>query len=451
MLLCKSIIYLSLIGGQCAIAAADEQIQYRQLSTEHVLPNQEACLTAGQCLEQSQLLAIIGVVNFHVGAYETYGCFYNGDTAYFGFGGSDEDMASQEGLSGGNERIWCTKENDTNDTNEDIPENDVFVPSKPPPTTATNPRPSFRPVTTSPSKQPTVKPVSTSPSKQPTLKPITDSPTVKPITDSPTVKPVTDSPTAKPVTDSPTAKPVTDSPTVKPVTDSPTVKPVTDSPSKQPTPSPTDASAEDDNNKELIWLNEHNNRRQEHHESYGVSYEPLSWSSGLQDLAQTKANYHTSQCSLTDNNKSSYGKNSLMKLGGASLKPLTADATLKMWFDDTRVQNGYPDNGAMTQALWRSSDYVGCATAEGNGCAVAICYYARPGNCGMDASTRGVDGDWETKAYADTSACTPFCPPDGCIDTTLIDNRADDASISTRPTSSSPSTSSPSNKVRRSI
>ena len=226
--------------------------------------------------------------------------------------------------------------------------------------------------------------------------------------------------------------------------------------SEQPTLSPTDATPpENDNDDETNWLNEHNNRRQEHHENYGVQYKPLSWSSGLQTLAQTKADYHASVCSLIDTNKSDYGKNSIMKLGGSSLTP---EMALSQWFTESRIREGYPDNGAMTQVLWRASEYVGCATSDVDGCAIAICYYARPGNCGMDESTRGINGDWETKTYADTSLCTPFCPPEGC---TLMDNDVPTITTTTGSTTSSAidgqvstassSTSSPSNKVRRSM
>ena len=226
--------------------------------------------------------------------------------------------------------------------------------------------------------------------------------------------------------------------------------------SEQPTLSPTDASPpENDNDDETNWLNEHNNRRQEHHENYGVQYKPLSWSSGLQTLAKTKADYHASVCSLIDTNKSDYGKNSIMKLGGSSLTP---EVVLRQWFTESRIREGYPENGAMTQVLWRASEYVGCATSDVDGCAIAICYYARPGNCGMDESTRGINGDWETKTYADTSLCTPFCPPEGC---TLMDNDVPTIMTTTGSTTSSAidgqvstansSTSSPSNKVRRSM
>ena len=224
--------------------------------------------------------------------------------------------------------------------------------------------------------------------------------------------------------------------------------------SEQPTLSPTVAPPENDNDDETNWLNEHNNRRQEHHENYGVQYKPLSWSSGLQTLAQAKADYHASVCSLIDTNKSDYGKNSIMKLGGSSLTP---EVALSQWFTESRIREGYPDNGAMTQVLWRASEYVGCATSDVDGCAIAICYYARPGNCGMDESTRGINGDWETKTYADTSLCIPFCPPEGCalmnddVPITTTTGSTTSSAIDGQVSTASSSTSSPSNKVRRSM
>ena len=226
-----------------------------------------------------------------------------------------------------------------------------------------------------------------------------ESSTAAPTTEEPTVKATTSTPT-----DSPSVKATTSTPT-----NSPTAKEVTtSSPSRSPVelsdPFPVDEGIE--------WLYEHNTRREAYHTGYNVTYEPLVWSPGLKDLAQSKADENAAECSHVPPSED-YGVNSIMAVG-SSIEPLTAAWTVSKWFTKSRIREGYPDNGAMTQVVWRASEYVGCATAEGDGCAVAICYYARPGNCAMTEETYGSSGDWQTKTFADESACAPFCPPEGC-------------------------------------
>ena len=67
------------------------------------------CLSSDECLEQSQVLSIIGITNFTVGNYEPlYGCFFEGDTAYFGLNGTVDDMSeSTLSVFGERRRIWC--------------------------------------------------------------------------------------------------------------------------------------------------------------------------------------------------------------------------------------------------------------------------------------------------------------------------------------------------------
>ena len=130
----------------------------QQQSITNILPTtQTACTTPTSCLEQSQLLSIIGVTNFNVGSFTSYGCYYKGDTAYFGVGGTDVDM-SESPLPDGKTRIWCqAADNDgAGGGVNDVPVTDVPTSKptvKPPPTTLANPSPT--PTTKSPTDRPT--------------------------------------------------------------------------------------------------------------------------------------------------------------------------------------------------------------------------------------------------------------------------------------------------------
>ena len=88
----------------------------------------------------------------------------------------------------------------------------------------------------------------------------------------------------------------------------------------------------------------------------------------------------------------------------------------------------WPKNGHLTQVLWRSTKFVGCADAskpkQGGGmCHTQVCRYARPGNCNMNhfkkenASRDDAIRDdewWLEPMLADDSGCLPLCPPGGC-------------------------------------
>ncbi len=48
----------------------------------------------------------LGIGTYYVGDYTTKGCFYRGDTAYFGVGGTIQEKSKSD-LQGGKVRIWC--------------------------------------------------------------------------------------------------------------------------------------------------------------------------------------------------------------------------------------------------------------------------------------------------------------------------------------------------------
>ena len=99
-LLIQLICLLSLVNIRGSAAAAVN------IASQHTV-----CLTAEECYEQSKVLSIIGITSFSAGVHDgMYGCFFRGNTAYFGFGGSDEDM-SRTDLDG--IRIFCATSTST--------------------------------------------------------------------------------------------------------------------------------------------------------------------------------------------------------------------------------------------------------------------------------------------------------------------------------------------------
>ena len=63
-------------------------------------------------------------------------------------------------------------------------------------------------------------------------------------------------------------------------------------------------------------------------------------------------------------------------------QPRTPEEILVRWVDKEVNTN---EKAHLTQALWRSSKYLGCGTAtkahNGGNCHVQVCRYARPGKC----------------------------------------------------------------------
>lgn len=150
----------------------------------------------------------------------------------------------------------------------------------------------------------------------------------------------------------------------------------------------------------------------------------------------------------------SYGENLAGNYGSGSwgkLKP--PDVVVTRWVDK-EAAFGWHDNAHLTQALWRSTKYIGChdaATDWSNGkgakgvCHIQVCRYARTGmcfsihirvyrlhpvefrtnqshnyitmagNCNMGAYQK-YQGQWHwlTPMLMDKSPCPPECPPGGC-------------------------------------
>jgi len=161
--------------------------------------------------------------------------------------------------------------------------------------------------------------------------------------------------------------------------------------------------------RDVEWLASHNSRRRSWHKDNSVTYVPLRWSAALaveslvfaQHLADTDQFYH-------DPNRGPYGENLAWNSGDGERR--TVDGIVSGWVED-EVGMDYPDNGHLTQVLWRASTWVGCADAQNGDRFVQVCRYAVPGNCNMDKYAT-----WLEPMLQDASPCGNACHPDdgGC-------------------------------------
>lgn len=160
------------------------------------------------------------------------------------------------------------------------------------------------------------------------------------------------------------------------------------------------------------WIEAHNTRREKFHTANGKSVVKLKWSNSLADLAKTWAEENALQCKNRQGDDDGYGRNGVMRQGTTS--GLSPEWALANW--EAKKMLGFPDNGAITQAIWRPTQYVGCYTAvnKEKNCSAGVCYYAKPGNCNMGATygtTVAARNKWKERTFADDSLCTPELPP----------------------------------------
>jgi hypothetical protein len=164
------------------------------------------------------------------------------------------------------------------------------------------------------------------------------------------------------------------------------------------------------------WLTAHNTRRKEWHTRYGKSFVALVWNDKLANQATAYARELLSKCggtlvhgkyktkkiaaaallmcltcvcvysqihikSLFIIDKTPFGENMASNLGTGSWgQARTPEEILVRWVDKEVNTN---EKAHLTQALWRSSKFLGCGTAtkahNGGNCHVQVCRYARPG------------------------------------------------------------------------
>mmetsp|Transcript_20208 Transcript_20208/g.48568 ORF Transcript_20208/g.48568 Transcript_20208/m.48568 type:complete len:687 (+) Transcript_20208:1014-3074(+) len=162
------------------------------------------------------------------------------------------------------------------------------------------------------------------------------------------------------------------------------------------TTSPISLGGADLPKRDRDWLQSHNRRRQQWHQTYGKAYVPLKWSNGLKEASMTWAQYlaDTDQF-YHDPDIGSYGENIALNSGSGG--QVTTENILSRWVED-EAYDIYPFH--LTQVLWRATDWVGCADAQNGNRHVQVCRYSRPGNCNM-----GMYGTWQEPTFLDESPC----------------------------------------------
>jgi hypothetical protein len=185
--------------------------------------------------------------------------------------------------------------------------------------------------------------------------------------------------------------------------------------------------------RDALYLEAHNTRRKDWHTRYNKEYVHLKWSQGLKDSSMKYAIKLLDTC-LTDTPRHDpnnvYGENLARNKGSGSWGQEYHPDKILNRFVEREVGLPWARNGHLTNALWRATQYVGCAEAEKsyplknsrgieimNTCRVQVCRYAKPGNCSMGKfRTSAGKNDWLTAMLEDDSPCQPDCPPEGCFD-----------------------------------
>lgn len=168
------------------------------------------------------------------------------------------------------------------------------------------------------------------------------------------------------------------------------------------------------------WTDLHNEVRRHYHGKYGYSFINLVWSNDLAQSSQGYANVlASSPCDQYDHDPNNpYGEN--LAVMWESNDPSGENSRIKRvmdaWTYDEEIKNTalpYQEgSGHWTQAIWRATKYVGCATAfrSSESCHVFVCRYITPGNCARGVNT------WLADTMQDTTRCEPQCPPtEGCF------------------------------------
>lgn len=157
------------------------------------------------------------------------------------------------------------------------------------------------------------------------------------------------------------------------------------------------------------WLNKHNEARESFHTEKDVPFAPLVWSDSLAEAAAKRANDIAPTCGSGSATMDPWGENVGRTSFGVYDEALVSPDYVFDGWDN-------PEDHPLTfrQIMWRPTRYVGCASnitqmdSDGPFCHVAVCYYARPGNCNVNNET------WLNETLADYSKCGPPCPDEGC-------------------------------------
>ena len=175
------------------------------------------------------------------------------------------------------------------------------------------------------------------------------------------------------------------------------------------------------------WWWAHNYRRMDWHTRCTDHYcdknaRHLRWSSSLEAHARDYAGRLLDTCDETGikHDVTDQGENLAKNKGGGSWGALYPADNIVKRFVDNEEYWGWNANAHLTQAMWYSSRYVGCAESvktmsDGTTCRMQVCRYAKAGNCQMNAYQSSTGNRWMLPMMDDDSPCGPMCPPSGCV------------------------------------
>lgn len=139
--------------------------------------------------------------------------------------------------------------------------------------------------------------------------------------------------------------------------------------------------------REQAYLDAHNWRRKKYHADFNVDYVPLMWSRGLSQHAAAWAEKLLDDCDVVGVKHEpgvEQGENLAKNAGMGSWGQLyPVENIVRRWVEREETWE-WPHNAHFTQALWKTSNYVGCAEStkamsNGGTCHVQVCRYARSG------------------------------------------------------------------------
>jgi hypothetical protein len=213
------------------------------------------------------------------------------------------------------------------------------------------------------------------------------------------------------------------------------------------------------------YLISHNKRRKEWHTKYNTTYIPLTWDNSLKYTARNWGKKLLSNCGkgiCHDPDNIGYGENIAANIGSGNWGSMRTTEEVLHSFVEAEENLQPPENGHLTQVLWRSTKYEGCADVvkrmkKDTFCHIQVCRYARigeldevdetlnvttfvrlanviiveahlsnilhsvyyyfiryQGNCGLKAYESDEPDWWLEPMLANDTRCGPECPPSGC-------------------------------------
>jgi len=176
------------------------------------------------------------------------------------------------------------------------------------------------------------------------------------------------------------------------------------------------------------WWWAHDYRRRDWHtrcyqgKYCNKSYRHLKWSPALKADAKVYAEKLLGTCATTGikHDETAYGENLAKNKGNGKWgEKYDADLVTSRFVDKEEFW-GWNRNAHLTQAMWYSTRYVGCAESVknmGNNrmCRMQVCRYAKAGNCMMGKYNSHIGTNWMIPMMANDSLCGPMCASrDGC-------------------------------------